>query len=98
MQAVSPLPLPLPLPLALPLPPPPPLPLPPPRPCRHRRLTPSPANSPPSFALVVRDGTVTYAGIDEKGLDKSSAESVLGFLNKQKIADERAASAASDAG
>lgn len=32
------------------------------------------------FALVAEDSKITYLGVDEKGLDKSSAEAVLGFF------------------
>ena len=29
------------------------------------------------FALIANDGVVEYLGVDDKGVDKSSAESVL---------------------
>ena len=32
------------------------------------------------FALIANDGVVEYIGVDEKGVDKSSAETVLGQL------------------
>ncbi|MGJ3256792.1 MAG: peroxiredoxin [Alcanivorax sp.] len=32
------------------------------------------------FALIANDGVVEYLGVDEKGVDKSSAETVLGQL------------------
>ncbi|EKF74591.1 AhpC/TSA family protein [Alcanivorax hongdengensis A-11-3] len=32
------------------------------------------------FALIADDGVVTYLGVDEKGVDKSSAETVLAQL------------------
>jgi len=32
------------------------------------------------FALIANDGVVEYIGIDTKGVDKSSAESVLAEL------------------
>jgi len=32
------------------------------------------------FAAIVDDGVVTYLGIDEKGVDKSSAETVMAQL------------------
>lgn len=33
------------------------------------------------FALVAEDSKITFLGVDERGLDKSSAESVLAFLS-----------------
>ena len=32
------------------------------------------------YAMIVEDGTVTYLGVDEKAIEKSSAETVLGQL------------------
>ncbi|MEX1032207.1 MAG: peroxiredoxin [Cellvibrionaceae bacterium] len=32
------------------------------------------------YAMVIDDGKVTYLGVDDKGVDKSSAESVLAHL------------------
>ena len=32
------------------------------------------------FALIANDGVVEYLGVDEKGVDKSSADTVLGQL------------------
>ena len=32
------------------------------------------------FALIANDGVVEYIGVDAKGVDKSSAETVLGQL------------------
>lgn len=32
------------------------------------------------YALVVRDGTVKYVGVDEGALEKSTAEAVISFL------------------
>ena len=33
------------------------------------------------FAMLVKDGVVKYVGIDEEGLEKSSASAILKFLN-----------------
>jgi len=44
-------------------------------------------------AVVVDNGVVTYAGIDDKGLDKSSVESVLGFFAAERAAAEAKAAA-----
>lgn len=42
-------------------------------------------------ALVIDEGKVAYVGIDEAGLDTSSAESVLQFLKEDREAKEKAA-------
>lgn len=47
-------------------------------------------------ALVVEEGQVTYAGLDQEGLEASSAESVLAFLKADREAKEEAARLAAE--